>query len=304
MRAGDIPFVVVQTAASVNAFSDDMAVLLRDGVKRTVPSRWPDSSSPMSMSSLRHPTGCIWPGSASCARCSRRPPTGTWRTRRAWMTRSMPRSSPCSATAPKTCCERRPGCAARQRSGAARGAGRPDGADRYRDGGGGPDRPAVRHRAPAQPPARHGGGRGRARPSAFHGAQVGVASVLAATVWHDTLDRFDPTALERDDVCPSDPAKVERRVHDAFDPVDPSGRMADECWRDVGRKLDRWRMKRAGIAAFVADWDRHRTELRALVATPDQLRTRSRMPGRQPRSPSSTRRRQPPRCAGPSARCL
>ncbi len=41
-RAGDIPFVVVQTAASVNAFSDDMAVLLRDGVKRTVPSRWPD----------------------------------------------------------------------------------------------------------------------------------------------------------------------------------------------------------------------------------------------------------------------
>ena len=42
MRAGDIPFVVVQTAVSVNAFSDDMAVLLRDGVKRTVPSRWPD----------------------------------------------------------------------------------------------------------------------------------------------------------------------------------------------------------------------------------------------------------------------
>ena len=42
MRAGGIPFVVVQTAVSVNAFSDDMAVLLRDGVKRTVPSRWPD----------------------------------------------------------------------------------------------------------------------------------------------------------------------------------------------------------------------------------------------------------------------
>src|SRR4029079_9627791 len=41
LRAGDVPFVIVQTAASVNAFSDDMAVLLRDGVKRTVPSRWP-----------------------------------------------------------------------------------------------------------------------------------------------------------------------------------------------------------------------------------------------------------------------
>ena len=35
--------MVVQTAASVNAFSDDMAVLLKAGAKRTVPSRWPDA---------------------------------------------------------------------------------------------------------------------------------------------------------------------------------------------------------------------------------------------------------------------
>jgi glycerol-1-phosphate dehydrogenase [NAD(P)+] len=36
-----VPDVTVQTANSVNAFSDDMAVLLIRGVKRTVPSRWP-----------------------------------------------------------------------------------------------------------------------------------------------------------------------------------------------------------------------------------------------------------------------
>ena len=42
-RVGAPPLVVVQTAASVNAFSDDMAVLLRAGTKRTVPSRWPDA---------------------------------------------------------------------------------------------------------------------------------------------------------------------------------------------------------------------------------------------------------------------
>ncbi|MEZ4595425.1 MAG: iron-containing alcohol dehydrogenase [Chloroflexota bacterium] len=44
--AGDvppIPYVVVQTACSVNAFSDDMAVLLLHGAKRTLPSRWPDA---------------------------------------------------------------------------------------------------------------------------------------------------------------------------------------------------------------------------------------------------------------------
>lgn len=38
--AGNLPFLVVQTAASVNAFSDDLAVLTRDGVKRTIHSRW------------------------------------------------------------------------------------------------------------------------------------------------------------------------------------------------------------------------------------------------------------------------
>ena len=38
-----VPYVVVQTACSVNAFSDDMAVLLLHGAKRTMPSRWPDA---------------------------------------------------------------------------------------------------------------------------------------------------------------------------------------------------------------------------------------------------------------------
>ena len=38
-----IPYIVVQTACSVNAFSDDMAVLLIHGAKRTLPSRWPDA---------------------------------------------------------------------------------------------------------------------------------------------------------------------------------------------------------------------------------------------------------------------
>ena len=37
------PYIVVQTACSVNAFSDDMAVLLLHGAKRTIPSRWPDA---------------------------------------------------------------------------------------------------------------------------------------------------------------------------------------------------------------------------------------------------------------------
>lgn len=39
----DLPHVVVQTAASVNGFSDDQSVLLLAGAKRTTPSRWADA---------------------------------------------------------------------------------------------------------------------------------------------------------------------------------------------------------------------------------------------------------------------
>ncbi len=36
------PLVAVQTATSVNGYADPLSVLLRDGVKRTTPTRWPD----------------------------------------------------------------------------------------------------------------------------------------------------------------------------------------------------------------------------------------------------------------------
>ena len=38
-----VPLVTVQTATSVNGYADPFSVLLRQGVKRTTPSRWPDA---------------------------------------------------------------------------------------------------------------------------------------------------------------------------------------------------------------------------------------------------------------------
>ncbi|MGK2849456.1 MAG: iron-containing alcohol dehydrogenase [Candidatus Limnocylindrales bacterium] len=269
MRAGDIPFVVVQTAVSVNAFSDDMAVLLRDGVKRTVPSRWPDA--------LIVDLAVIADAPAAMNRagfgelCSMFTAPADWYL----------------ATA----------------------IGMDDGYDRgvvdlFRDGAeallAGADRVRVSDPEQLDELARRMtltgiamGVAGRTaplsgtehllshlldmaagaanRPLAFHGAQVGLACVLAATIWHDTLDHLDPTTLASDAAFPPADA-VERRVHAAFDPIDPSGRMADECWRDVRAKVARWSEQRDRVAAFAADWDRHRAALRELVASPDVLR--------------------------------
>ena len=43
MRAAVAVHVVVQTAASVDGFTDNVSVVLQNGVKRTIPSRWPDA---------------------------------------------------------------------------------------------------------------------------------------------------------------------------------------------------------------------------------------------------------------------
>lgn len=42
-QRGDLPHLIVQTAASVNGFADDQSVLLVSGAKRTTHSRWPDA---------------------------------------------------------------------------------------------------------------------------------------------------------------------------------------------------------------------------------------------------------------------
>ena len=76
------------------------------------------------------------------------------------------------------------------------------------------------------------------RRSAFHGAQVGVATVLTSLVWQHVEDRV--RAGIRKLRCPS-ATGMRTAVFRAFGPLDESGAMADECWRDYESKLSRWR---------------------------------------------------------------
>ena len=268
MRAGGIPLVVVQTAVSVNAFSDDMAVLLRDGVKRTVPSRWPDvlivdlevlADAPVAMNRAGFGELCsMFTAPADWYLADAVGATDSFDPGIVALFRDgaeglLQGASRVKANDPEMLTE----LAARMTlTGIAMG---------------------VAGRTAPLSGTEHllshlldmaAGVAGR--PLAFHGAQVGVASVLAATIWHDTLDRLDPSQLMDDAAFPS-AGRVERQVRAAFDPLDPSRRMGDECWRDVGRKLDRWHAQRAAVAAMAADWERHRAALHALVATPTSL---------------------------------
>lgn len=267
-RAGDIPFVAIQTAVSVNAFSDDMAVLVRSGVKRTVPSRWPDAlvvdlaviaDAPADMnragfgelaSMFTAPADWYLAGALGMDPDWHPAPVDLFRREGeallaaadavhandpaalALLARLMTLSGIALGVAGKTA---------------------PISGTEH----------IVSHLLDMD--AEQAG-----RAIAYHGAQVGVAAIVMAIAWTETLETFDPATVDLDAAYPS-AAVVEAEVRAAFAALDPSGAVADECWRDVERKLARWSDAGPAFERFLADWPRHRAALTRLVVDPAVL---------------------------------
>jgi glycerol-1-phosphate dehydrogenase [NAD(P)+] len=103
----------------------------------------------------------------------------------------------------------------------------------------------------------------------LHGAQVGVASVVASAAWEHLFTVLDPAALQGRalDALFPDAEQIEARrpaVLATFADLDPTGRLGAECWRDYSTKLTRWTAARRRVEAFLADWDRHRATIEEL----------------------------------------
>jgi glycerol-1-phosphate dehydrogenase [NAD(P)+] len=104
------------------------------------------------------------------------------------------------------------------------------------------------------------------RPLAQHGSQVALATLLTTRAWALFLAEFDPAevSLAR---CYPDADVMEARIRDTFAELDPSGRVADECWADYKLKLEQWQAQRARTAEAFQNWPMVRPELH------DRLRT-------------------------------
>ncbi|HLI09521.1 MAG TPA: iron-containing alcohol dehydrogenase [Ktedonobacteraceae bacterium] len=106
------------------------------------------------------------------------------------------------------------------------------------------------------------------RPLALHGAQVGVATITAADLYQHFLDHFDPALVDIDACYPANEPLQAHILH-LFERIDPSGAMARECWSDYSQKLALWRQQRPRFAQFCAGWQaQYRPKLASLVRSP------------------------------------
>ncbi len=262
-RTGVPPLVVLQTAASVNGFSDNLAVVLRNGVKRTVPSRWPDVLL-IDLPTLAHaPAAMNLAGLGDLLALWTAP--ADWYL--AWLLGmdSSFHPSPAGMLLDQ-------GRELLEKADTLRHS-EPQGLELLARvltlsglamGIAGSTAPLsgtehlVSHLIDTE--AGHAG-----RPLAFHGAQVGVSAVVIAGAWDILLEQFDPNEVDLDRCFP-DLDGLRPLVRKAFASIDTTGRAVEECWSDYSEKLARWCTCRSNLKAFLRDWAVHREEFRKITS--------------------------------------
>ncbi|WP_309615289.1 iron-containing alcohol dehydrogenase [Salinibacterium sp.] len=265
-RNSGTPLVVIQTSASVDGFTDNVSVVLKNGVKRTIPSRWPDVVLADTDTIADAPPAMNTAGFGEVLSLYTAPAD--------WQLASLCGLDLTFHTTPRDLLLAFAGDPSKWALGLSGG-----------------------HDAAIQQLTRvlaiRGMGTGVAGttaclsgvehvvshmldmysgshslPTGLHGAQVGVASLVAAAAWHMFLDRMETQQPEA--AFPGDP-DVEVKVRSAFDWCDPSGATGAECWRDYQEKLAGWRSNSRQVTSVLANWTDHAEGFRALVPTPDTL---------------------------------
>jgi glycerol-1-phosphate dehydrogenase [NAD(P)+] len=285
--AADTPLLAVQTATSVNGYSDPFSVLLTAGVKRTTPTRWPDWLIVDTDVLADAPDRLNLAGVGDMAAMFTA--AADW-----YLAGTLAAGGP-------------------PFSAAAAGLVRPHGEAMFGLGGAGtggrpPDLPgpglatdagrladlarlltlsgigmgvtgstapasgmehAVSHLLEMAADADTGGGPSAA-PSNLHGEQVGVGSVVAAAAWAHVRERIAAGGLARATRLP-DPDVTAERIRTAFAPLDPSGAMAAECLADYTAKIRLLDSGPGPLATLRAAWADHEAALGGLLTGPADL---------------------------------
>lgn len=267
-RKGGVPLVVVQTAASVNAFAINMSVLLKSGVKRTGISKWPDALLIDLPALAGAPPVMTLAGFGDLL--------ATWTSPADWRLAALVGMDDSYNPVPLNMVFEQ----AREVLDEAAAVWRhePEALEKLARclALGGMAAGVIGKTAPLSGTEHlvshlldmNAGKRGL--PFNLHGAQVGIATVPVAAAWEELFFRLEPAKVDID-ACFPEPEAVEPMVRGAFSRLDPTGAIAEECWSDYALKLERWRASRHRFEEFLANWPRYRTELKEMVFSPDRL---------------------------------
>jgi glycerol-1-phosphate dehydrogenase [NAD(P)+] len=103
----------------------------------------------------------------------------------------------------------------------------------------------------------------------LHGAQVGVATLVATRLWRRVIDGdlIKPELLKKPNLL-----TMEARIQRSFRHLDGDGSIAAECWSDCQKKLARVEKNWDRFVSIVENWKQYCTEFSTMVQPPEKLR--------------------------------
>ena len=102
-----------------------------------------------------------------------------------------------------------------------------------------------------------------------HGAQVGVGSVLAASVWKFIFANLPDIDISRIKLIEKEPLR--EKVFQTFDKLDNNHKLSQECWNDYEKKIDYWNSHLNEIQILLSNWQEHESELKNLIKSPEKI---------------------------------
>jgi glycerol-1-phosphate dehydrogenase [NAD(P)+] len=264
-RNGNIPQIVIQTAASVDGFTDNVSVILRNGVKRTIPSRWPTvvladtttiANAPRELNTsgfgeaislftapadwylanLLGLDNTFHPASMALLKAAAAEPP-TWSTGVAIgepaamekLTSLLALRGIVSGITKTTACLS-----------------------------------GVEHVISHMLDLHHAA---KQKPIGLHGAQVGVASLVASKLWRHVIET---RLIDANKLRPPNPTIMKQRIQIAFKHLGES--IIAECWSDCQKKLMLIENNWETVTDVVKNWQAHSADFRKMVQPSTTLR--------------------------------
>lgn len=104
----------------------------------------------------------------------------------------------------------------------------------------------------------------------YHGTQVAVSGIISCIIWDYLLNEFDPNSIDLDKCYPT-AEEMEPKVKQAFAWLDEDGSAARECWADYQKKLAAWAANREKFEAFLANFDSFKATVAPWVKKPEYI---------------------------------